>query len=73
MKLKLADSRKSYRNTKISCSETLEIQPESNKKKSYRNLNQQKLQQKRKQIHTINTNLNHQQGITIKKLQNILN
>ena len=33
MKLKLADSRKSYRSTKILRSETLEIQPESNKKK----------------------------------------
>ena len=43
------------------------------KKESNKNLNQQKLQQKLKQIHTINTNLNHQQGITIKKLQNILN
>ena len=33
MKLKLADSTKSYRSTKILRSETLEIQPKSNKKK----------------------------------------
>ena len=33
MKLKLADSRKSYRSTKILRSETLEIQPKSNQKK----------------------------------------
>ena len=34
MKLKLADQRKSYRSTKIMRSETLEIHPERQKKKS---------------------------------------